>query len=101
MEVVEMWRPFSVVAVTFWIGTGAAWAQAPDSPAPRDSEYTDTLYATDQHMGFSIRNAVLRWLGGVDVARERDAKAAEKEGWWGEPVVQVSPELAQGPQPGR
>ena len=98
-----MARSSTVVAVTFLLGAsaGAAWAQAPDSQARRDSEYTDTLYATDQHMGFSIRNTVLRWLGGVDVARERDAKAAAKEGWWGEPVAQVSPELAQAPKSDR
>ena len=96
-----MGRLFTVVMVTFLLGASAAWAQAPDSQARRDSDYTDTLYATDQHMGFSIRNTVLRWLGGVDVARERDAKAAEKEGWWGEPVAQVPPELAQAPRSDR
>lgn len=94
-----MGRRFTVVAVTFLLGASAAWAQ---DPAPRSSsEYTDTVYATNQHMAFSIRNTVLRWLGGVDVARERDAKAAEKEGWWGEPVAQVPPELAQAPKSDR
>ena len=94
-----MGRRFTVVAVTFLVGASAAWAQ---DPAPQtSSEYTDTLYATDQHMGFSIRNTVLRWLGGVAVARERDTRAAEKEGWWGEPVAQVSPELALGPKSDR
>lgn len=94
-----MGRRFTVVAVTFLLGTSAAWAQ---DPALRSgSEYTDTVYATNQHMAFSIRNTVLRWLGGVDVARERDAKAAEKEGWWGEPVAQVPPELAQAPKSDR
>ena len=93
-----MGRRLTVVAVTFLLGTTAAWAQTPTSQARGDSEYTDTLYATDQHMGFSIRNTVLRWLGGVDVARERDSRAAEQEGWWGEPVAQVSPEVAQPPK---
>ena len=94
-----MGRRFTVVAVTFLLGASAAWAQ---NAAPRSSsEYTDTVYATDQHMGFSLRNTILRWLGGVDVARERDTKAAEKEGWWGEPVAQVSPELAQAPKSDR
>jgi hypothetical protein len=46
-------------------------------------------------MAFSIRTAVIRWLGGVDVARERDTKAAEKEGWWGDPVARVSSDLTQ------
>jgi hypothetical protein len=59
------------------------------------------VYATDQHMAFSIRNAVLRWFGGIDVARERDTRAAVKEGWWGDPVPQVSPEQAQAPKSDR
>jgi hypothetical protein len=46
-------------------------------------------------MAFSIRTTVLRWLGGVDVAKERDARAAQKEGWWGDPVPQVSQETAR------
>jgi hypothetical protein len=89
-----MGRRITTAAVTILLGASAAWGQ---SPAPRssDSPYTDTVYATDQHMGFSIRNTVLRWLGGVDVAREKDTKAAQKEGWWGDPVPQVTPELAQ------
>jgi hypothetical protein len=100
MEVLSMGRRLTVAAVTILLGTSAAWGQ---SPAPRssDSPYTDTVYATDHHMGFSIRNTVLRWLGGVDVARERDAKAAQKEGWWGELVAQVAPELAQAPKSDR
>ena len=88
-----MGRPFTAVVVTLVLGASAAWAQAPTSQTRQDSEYTDTLYATDQHMGFSIRTTLVRWLGGVDVARERDAKASEKEGWWGDPVPQVSPEV--------
>jgi len=94
-----MGRRVIAVVATVVLGAGVAWAQ---NPAPRnspDSPYTDTVYATDQHMAFSIRNAVIHWLGGVDVAHELDAKAAEKEGWWGEPVAQVPPEMAQPPRP--
>jgi len=93
-----MGRRITAVVATILVGAGAAWAQ---SPAPRnssDSPYTDTLYATDQHMAFSIRNAVIHWLGGVDVAHERDAKAAQKEGWWGEPVAQIPPDMAKSPK---
>jgi len=90
-----MGRRFTVVAVTVFLGASAAWAQAPASQSSQESEYTDTVYATDQHMGFSIRNTVLQWLGGVSLAREKDFRAAEKEGWWGEPAVQVPPELVQ------
>jgi len=101
MEVFSMGRRLTVVAITIFLGAGAVWAQSPAPQRSNDSEYTDTLYATDQHMGFSIRTTLVRWLGGVDVAREKDAKAAEKEGWWGEPVAQVPPELAQAPKSDR
>jgi hypothetical protein len=94
-----MRRGFAVAAVAILLGASAAWAE---NPAPRSSSpYTDTVYATDQHMAFSIRNTVLRWLGGVDVAKERDTRAAQKEGWWGDPVAQVPPELAQAPKADR
>jgi hypothetical protein len=95
MEVPSMRRRFTAVAVTFLLGAGAAWAQSPPSSSRSDSEYTDTLYATDQHMAFSIRTTLVRWLGGVDVAKERDTKAAQKEGWWGEPVPRVAPEMVR------
>src|SRR5215831_11259832 len=96
MEVFSMGLRIAVVA-TIFLGAGVAWEQ---NAAPRssDSPYTDTVYATDQHMAFSIRNALIHWLGGVDVVHERDVKAAQKEGWWGDPVAQIPPELAQVPK---
>jgi hypothetical protein len=96
-----MGRRITAIVATILVGAGAAWAQ---SPAPRnssDSPYTDTLYATNQHMAFSVRNAVIHWLGGVDVAHDGDRKAAEKENWWGEPVAQIPPELATSPKSDR
>ncbi len=95
-----MGRRLAVAAVTILLGTSAAWGQSP-APRSNDSPYTDTVYATDQHMGFSIRTTVIRWLGGVDVARERDSAASRKDGWWGEPIAQVPPELAQAPKSDR
>lgn len=92
-----MGRRITAVVATIFLGAGVASAQGP-APRDNDSPYTDTVYATDQHMAFSIRNTVIHWLGGVDVAHERDAKAAQKEGWWGEPVAQVPPEMAQAPR---
>jgi hypothetical protein len=100
MEVFSMGRRLTVAAVTILLGTSAAWGQSA-APQSNNSPYTDTVYATDQHMGFSIRNTVLRWLGGVDVAKPRDSAAAQKDGWWGDPVAQVSPELAQAPKSDR
>ena len=64
-----MGRRFTVVAVMPLLLASAAWAQAPATQPRSDSQYTETLYATDQHMGFSIRTTLVRWLGGVDVAK--------------------------------
>ena len=61
-------------------GASGAWAQSQAPQSRNNSEYTDTLYATDQHMGFSIRTTLVQWLGGVVVAREKGAKAAEQGG---------------------
>ena len=95
-----MGRRLTVAAVTILLGTGVAWGQSA-APQSNNSPYTDTVYATEHHMGFSIRTTVLRWLGGVDVAKPRDAAASQKDGWWGEPVAQVPPEMAQAPKSDR
>jgi hypothetical protein len=95
MEVFSMGRRVTAVVVTVLLGAGVAWAQGPAPRNSPDSPYTDTVYASDQHMAFSIRNSVIHWLGGVDVAHDRDAKASEKQNWWGEPVAQVPPEMAK------
>jgi len=82
----------TVVAAATLLASATAWGD--NAPAPiRDfsnQPVKDTLYATDQHMAFSIRTSLIRWLGGVDVTRERDVKAAAKDGWWGETIPQVS-----------
>jgi hypothetical protein len=95
MEVFSMGRRFTVVAVTLLLGSSAAWAQSSAPKSDPDSPYTDTVYATDQHMGYSIRTTIVQWLGGVNVSRERDNKASQKEGWWGEPAAEISPDLAK------
>lgn len=46
----------------------------------------ETVYATDQHMVFSIRSSLIRWLGGMPVADEADLRAARREKWWGKDV---------------
>src|SRR5262249_50184874 len=97
MEVFSMGLRITAVVATIFLGASVASAQ---NAAPRssDSPYTGTVYATDQHMAFSIRNALIHWLGGVDVVHERDVKAARKEGGWGARVAQIPPELAQVPK---
>lgn len=92
-----MGRRFTMVAVAILLGTGVASAQSQPPKNSPDSPYTDTVYTSDQHMAFSIRTNIIQWLGGVDVAREKDRQTAEKQGWWGDPIAQVSPELAKPP----
>jgi len=94
MEVFSMGRRLTVVAVTMFLGASVASAESQAPRNPPDSRYTDTVYTSDHHMAFSIRTNLVQWLGGVDVAKEKDAKASEKEGWWGEPIPQVPPEMA-------
>jgi hypothetical protein len=94
MEVSLMGRRFAMVAATMLLGASVASAQTKTLPNPPDSPYTDTVYTSDHHMGFSIRTTIVQWLGGVDVAQDKDARASQKEGWWGEPIPQVPPEMA-------
>ena len=89
-----MGRRFTVVAATILLGASVASAQGQAPRNPPDSPYTDTVYTSDYHMAFSIRTTIVQWLGGVDVAREKDASASRKEGWWGESIPQVPPETA-------
>lgn len=82
----------TVVAAATLLASATAWGDSPASPPIRDfsnQPVQESVYATDQHMAFSIRTSLIRWLGGVDVSRDRDVKAAAKEGWWGETVPQV------------
>src|SRR5262245_31746312 len=97
MEVFPMGRRFTVVAVTLLLGSSAAWAQSAPPKNDPDSPYTDTVYTSDQHMGYSIRTNIVQWLGGVNLSRAQDSKASEKEGWWGEPAREVSPEQVKTP----
>ena len=96
-----MGRRLTVVAITIFLGAGVASAQSQPPRNPPDSPYTDTVYTSDQHMAFSIRTNIIQWLGGVDVAREQDKNISDKQGWWGDPIAQVSPELAKPPKSDR
>lgn len=87
----------AIAAVALVAGPAAAQTPGPTSPGPEASpngHHRSTVYATNQHMGFSIRASVIRWLGGVAVPRERDVRASQRDAWWGQPVPQAPPELA-------
>jgi hypothetical protein len=56
------------------------------------TDMKETVYATNQHMTFSMRSSIIRWLGGVPIADPREVRAAERERWWGERVPLLPPE---------
>jgi hypothetical protein len=45
-----------------------------------------TQYASGDHLWFSWRSSMVRWLGGQPVPTPKEVHAAAREGWWGEPV---------------
>lgn len=55
-----------------------------------------TVYATEHHMGFSMRTAVIQWLGGVSIVDERDVRASERESWWGKDVPLLPADVIEG-----
>lgn len=80
-------------AMGILLGVGAASAEISE---PRNEifmkDMKETVYATNQHMGFSMRASLIHWLGGVPVANERDVGAAQREKWWGEGVPLLPPD---------
>ena len=59
---------------------------------------SETIYATNGHLGFSWRTTFIGWLGGVPIVREGDVQSAQRDKWWGESVRQLSPEVLRGAQ---
>ena len=56
--------------------------------APHPTRWTDrpTQYASGDHLWFSWRSSMVRWLGGQPVPTLKEESAAAREGWWGETV---------------
>jgi hypothetical protein len=57
----------------------------------------ETVYATDQHMTFSVRTSLIHWLGGVTVVKEHDLRLAERDRWWGDTVPLIPSETVRQP----
>jgi hypothetical protein len=51
------------------------------NPPPEES-----VYATEHHMGYSMRASVIDWLGGATITDENDLRASERQKWWGDDV---------------
>ncbi len=91
---------FAVVAVisALWLGGGGiASAQSSRHRDPFMEDPKTSVYATNAHMGFSLRVTLIRWLGGIPLVRHQELERSEHEGWWGNPVPQLpSDVLMQG-----
>jgi hypothetical protein len=82
-----------MAAAVVFLG-GLVWAEVSDEPwTPTKARIEETVYATDHHMGFSLRSALVDWLGGVAISDETDVRAAEREQWWGDAVPRVPADL--------
>ena len=97
----------TAAVLAFVFGAGTAWAE----PSGREDRFMEdrfmkdrfmkdapkeTVYATDDHMGFSVRSSLIDWLGGVTVVDQNDLRAAEREQWWGASVPLLPAELVRG-----
>jgi len=78
----------AVTAAILVLSSPAAWAERTTEHQDRfmNTPVKETVYATDHHMGFSLRSTIIRWLGGVTIVDERDLRASEQEKWWGQAV---------------
>ena len=81
--------------------TAAAAPSAPVAPAPkaapgRPTHWTErpTMYASGDHLWFSWRGSMVRWLGGQPVPTSKEQHASAREGWRGEPVSPAPSALA-------
>lgn len=80
-------------AMVLLLGSGSASAEVAEQRGGLFmKDMKETVYATNQHMGFSMRTSLIHWLGGVPVANEREVRAAEHEKWWGEGVPLLPPD---------
>ena len=61
---------------------------APKVTSSRPTRWTErpTQYASGDHLWFSWRSSMVRWLGGQPLPTSKEVHTAAREGWWGEPV---------------
>jgi hypothetical protein len=67
-------------------GVAEAGVAEPESYDPMKTPPEETIYATEHHLGFSVRSTIIRWLGGVPITDEHDLRASARERWWGDEV---------------
>jgi hypothetical protein len=74
-------------------------AAAPKGVSSRPTRWTErpTQYASGDHLWFSWRSSMVRWLGGQPVPTMKEERTASREGWWGETVNTPPSTLAYAP----
>jgi hypothetical protein len=87
------------VAAGIFLAGGVARAEVSGSDSDRfmKDPPKETVYATDQHMSFSVRTSLIHWLGGVTVVKEHDLRSAERDRWWGKDVPLIPSESVREP----
>ncbi len=84
---------FALLAAALLLGPMVASAELLDQGERFMSEPPkETVYATEHHMGFSMRASIIEWLGGVPIVDDHDLRAAERERWWGKGVPLLPPD---------
>ncbi len=84
-------------ALGMLLGSGAAWAEVSEQRDTFMKERPkETVYATDHHMGFSVRSTVIGWLGGVTIVDANEVRSAERDRWWGVDVPLLPAEVVRG-----
>ena len=67
------------------VATAATPAPTARPPAVKWTERS-TQYASGDHLWFSWRSSMVRWMGGQPVPTVKDVRTSAQQGWWGETV---------------
>ncbi len=84
-----MWRRMRTGLAVAGVAGTLVLGSTPASAFMEDMKHS--VYASNQHLGFSWRATMIKWLGGVPVVEEKELRTARQEAWWGEPVPVRTP----------
>ena len=78
----------SAEAVTAASPAATAPSHVAQAAPPQSARWVDrpTQYASGDHLWFSWRSSMVRWMGGQPVPTVKDQHVAAQQGWWGETV---------------
>ncbi len=87
-----MWRRMRTGLIAAGVVSALVLGSTPASAFMEDMK--ESVYASNQHLGFSWRATMIKWLGGVPVVDEKELRTARQEAWWGEAVPVRTPSTA-------